>query len=101
MAMATIYRRRKWSRPREILINQLDHIGIFLMIAGSMMPVAVLVLPESGSRLIMSLWTAAFFGSLHTLGLMHGGRGSQSFTAVIYVGVGGGSPRRCVVPPSR
>mmetsp|Transcript_59216 Transcript_59216/g.80903 ORF Transcript_59216/g.80903 Transcript_59216/m.80903 type:complete len:126 (-) Transcript_59216:20-397(-) len=85
------WHRRKWrTREAEIFINHLDHIGIFLMIAGSMMPVAILALPQaSGWCLAAGVWTVALLGSLSTLGVIGGGRLGESMQTSLYVTMGG------------
>ena len=56
--ISALYHRRNWGEIGRLRMRRLDHSAIFLMIAGSYTPVAVLALPESsGSPLLWTMWT--------------------------------------------
>ena len=72
-------------------MNHLDHVGIFLMIAGSYVPAAMLALPQTGPLLGGTVWTAAVVGSLYTMGVF-GERGPPVLLLIIYILTGGSIP---------
>lgn len=53
--ISALYHRRNWGRRARAHMRRLDHSAIFLMIAGSYTPVAMLALPE-GDGLLRLLW---------------------------------------------
>jgi len=78
------------TRSCEIWANHCDHVGIFLMIAGSYMVPCALALPETGGFFATGLWSVALLGSLKTLNV--GGpfkRGGRKSLAIMYVSMGG------------
>lgn len=55
--ISALYHRRNWGERARLHMRRLDHSAIFLMIAGSYTPVAVLALPESsGTSLLWVMW---------------------------------------------
>lgn len=66
--VSTIYHRINWSPRQRLLWKKLDHAGIYLMIAGTFTPVAVLALSEESSlKLLVTIWTVALIGILQSL----------------------------------
>ena len=63
---STIYH---WSKQHQRLFWQkIDHIGIFILIAGTYTPVTLITLyPHSGLPLFIAVWSIAFFGFLFKL----------------------------------
>ncbi|MFI9246136.1 hemolysin III family protein [Streptomyces sp. NPDC053086] len=62
-ATSAIYHRGTWGPLGEALLRRLDHANIFLIIAGTCTPVAVLLLrPEQRSMLLWIVWTGALAG---------------------------------------
>lgn len=58
--VSAIYHRKNWDPEKRVLWKKLDHSGIFLMIAGTFTPVALLGLhPESGEKLLLMIWIVA------------------------------------------
>ncbi|MFF8293718.1 hemolysin III family protein [Streptomyces sp. NPDC016309] len=60
---SAIYHRGTWGPLGEALLRRLDHANIFLIIAGTCTPLAVLLLPvEQRSMLLWIVWTGALAG---------------------------------------
>jgi hemolysin III len=76
------------NRSSEILANNLDHVGIFIMIAASYMVPCFTLLSETGQYFAVGLWSFALLGSLQTLGLMGVSRGDRRTIAACYVAQG-------------
>lgn len=63
--VSATYHRGRWSERGRILMKRLDHSSIFLLIAGSYTPYAVLLLPTGQARLLLGLvWGGAVLGIL-------------------------------------
>lgn len=63
--VSATYHRGRWSERTRILMKRLDHSSIFLLIAGSYTPYAVLLLPTGQAELLMGLvWGGAVLGIL-------------------------------------
>jgi hemolysin III len=57
------YHRFNWSPKNKVLLKRLDHANIFLLIAGTYTPIAVLALPnEKALRLLMVIWVGTLLG---------------------------------------
>ncbi|MFF5955099.1 PAQR family membrane homeostasis protein TrhA [Streptomyces luteogriseus] len=62
-ATSAIYHRGTWGPLGEALLRRLDHANIFLIIAGTCTPLAVLLLPpDRRSVLLWIVWTGALAG---------------------------------------
>jgi hemolysin III len=62
-ATSAIYHRGTWGPVGEALLRRLDHANIFLIIAGTCTPLAVLLLPtDQRSVLLWIVWTGALAG---------------------------------------
>ncbi|HET7540865.1 MAG TPA: hemolysin III family protein [Polyangiaceae bacterium] len=62
---SAIYHRGRWSPRVRGVLRRLDHTNIFLVIAGTYTPLAVLLLPERSARsLLIAVWSGALFGLL-------------------------------------
>jgi hemolysin III len=62
---SAIYHRGTWSPRLEGVLKRLDHSNIFLIIAGTYTPFALLLLPEGQSRsLLLIAWAGAIGGVL-------------------------------------
>jgi hemolysin III len=60
---SALYHRLKWSPPARLRMKRLDHSMIFVLIAGSYTPFALLVLHGTWSSVILGLaWAGAVFG---------------------------------------
>ncbi|GAA4671330.1 PAQR family membrane homeostasis protein TrhA [Frondihabitans cladoniiphilus] len=61
--VSATYHRFTWSPRTKLLLKRLDHSNIFLLIAGTYTPIAVLTLPQPKSTILLVLvWTGAVFG---------------------------------------
>jgi hemolysin III len=85
-ATSALYHRVTWSPAARKRIRCLDHGMIFVLIAGTATPFAVLVLPPpAGTAILAVAWTAALGG----LGLqLAWGAASKWLTAVVCVALG-------------
>jgi hemolysin III len=62
---SAIYHRGNWSPAVERRLKRLDHANIFLLIAGSYTPFAVLALKDEARIAVLSaVWGTALFGAL-------------------------------------
>ena len=60
---SAVYHRGTWGPLGEALLRRLDHANIFLIIAGTCTPLAVLLLPsEERSALLWIVWVGAVAG---------------------------------------
>jgi hemolysin III len=60
---SALYHRGSWSPGVERQLKRLDHSNIFLIIAGTYTPFAVILLPEhGGTALLWIVWSAALGG---------------------------------------
>jgi len=61
--ISATYHRFPWSPRARLLLKRLDHSNIFLLIAGTYTPIAVIAMPPGkGTLLLVLVWTGAFFG---------------------------------------
>lgn len=62
---SAVYHRGRWSPRVQGVLRRLDHTNIFLIIAGTYTPLAVLLLPEQTARLLLIIvWSGALLGLL-------------------------------------
>jgi len=60
---SALYHRGHWSPAREKLLKRIDHSNIFLIIAGSYTPFAVLLLPHEQAKVLLAIvWGGALLG---------------------------------------
>ncbi|KQO84154.1 hemolysin III [Frigoribacterium sp. Leaf263] len=63
--ISATYHRFPWSPGAKRFLKRLDHANIFLLIAGTYTPIAVIALPPATSTLLLTLvWTGAGLGIL-------------------------------------
>jgi hemolysin III len=61
--VSALLHRGSWSPPVEGLLRRLDHANIYLIIAGTYTPFAVIALPDAEGRILLSIvWAGAFAG---------------------------------------
>jgi hemolysin III len=61
---SALYHRGRWTPQVKALLQRLDHANIFILIAGSYTPFAVLLLPaHQSSRLLTLVWAGALLGA--------------------------------------
>lgn len=62
---SAVYHRFNWGPKAKAVLKRIDHANIFLLIAGTYTPIAVLALPpEKGVLLLSLVWTGALIGIL-------------------------------------
>jgi hemolysin III len=60
---SALYHRLNWSPPARRVMKRLDHSMIFVFIAGTYTPIAVLTLPHNAAvAVLIAVWTGAVFG---------------------------------------
>jgi hemolysin III len=60
---SALYHRFNWEPKMRITLKRIDHANIFLLIAGSYTPMAMLALPSSkGLVLLIAVWIGAILG---------------------------------------
>lgn len=60
---SALYHRINWQPRTRMIFRRIDHANIFLLIAGSYTPIAVLALPPGKSVLLLTLvWAGALLG---------------------------------------
>ena len=83
---SALYHRFDWNSSEKKKFRKLDHIGIFLMIAGTFTPFCLLILPwSSGLILLILIWSIALFGILQVIFIPDLNR---ILRALIYIGMG-------------
>ncbi|NLA64872.1 MAG: hemolysin III family protein [Leucobacter sp.] len=61
--VSALYHRVNWKPATKQLFRRLDHANIFLLIAGTYTPIALLALPlDKGLILLVSVWSGALLG---------------------------------------
>lgn len=62
---SAVYHRGSWSPRVAAVLRRLDHTNIFLIIAGTYTPLAVILLPEATARTLLTIvWSGALAGLL-------------------------------------
>lgn len=60
---SALYHRINWSPKTRIILKRIDHANIFLLIAGTYTPIALLALPlDKGIILLIAVWAGALIG---------------------------------------
>jgi hemolysin III len=84
--VSAVYHRVNWSPAARARMRRLDHASIFVLIAGTYTPIAVLALPpDAGRSLLLAAWAAALLGILQSLLWI---RAPKAITALLAVAVG-------------
>jgi hemolysin III len=85
-SISAAYHRGSWSTAARTRMRQLDHAGIFILIAGTYTPVSALGIPGwEGTLLLWAAWIGATLGVLHSLFFANWFR---SLNIVLYVAFG-------------
>ncbi|QCB94379.1 PAQR family membrane homeostasis protein TrhA [Cellulomonas shaoxiangyii] len=72
---SAVYHRGTWTRRVAAVLRRLDHTNIFLIIAGTYTPLAVLLLPASTARMLLTVvWVGALVGVLARVFWLHAPR---------------------------
>jgi hemolysin III len=61
---SAVYHRGTWSPRVGGFLRRFDHSNIFLIIAGTYTPFALLLPPDQARRMLLIVWTGAFVGVL-------------------------------------
>ena len=62
---SALYHRRRWGARGRAVMRRLDHSMIFIFIAGTYTPIAVLTLPRTSAVAVLAVvWSGALFGVL-------------------------------------
>ena len=62
---SALYHRRSWGPRAHLVMKRLDHSMIFVFIAGTYTPLAVLTLPRNTAIVVLlAVWSGALFGVL-------------------------------------
>ncbi len=81
---SAVYHRPGWSLRTAKLLRKIDHANIYLVIAGTPTPLAVM-LDDGGPWLLITMWTAAALGILKTFLWPHAPR---QVSSALYVVIG-------------
>jgi hemolysin III len=83
---SALYHRVSWSRRMHQVMKRLDHSMIFVLIAGTYTPLAVLVLPRHTARVLLAVvWSGALLGIAARMLWLHSPRWLY---VPLYVGLG-------------
>jgi hemolysin III len=86
LGVSALYHRGDWQHNVRMRLRKLDHSMIFLLIAGTYTPFALLVLEGTLSTvLLIVVWTCALLGSLMELALAES---SKWIMAIVCIGLG-------------
>jgi hemolysin III len=84
--ISALYHRITWSTGARAIWRKLDHAGIYLMIAGTFTPVAMLGLSAASARnCLMTIWIVALAGIVQSIFFVNI---PKIFSAVLYLGAG-------------
>jgi len=80
---SALYHKFDWKKLTKKIMRKLDHIGIFIMIAGTATPFALLITPwPDGLILLVLIWCVALLGALQIIYLPNI---NNFFNVAIYV----------------
>jgi hemolysin III len=71
---SAVYHRGTWSPRMGAFMRRFDHSNIFLIIAGTYTPFALLLPPEQARRMLTIVWTGAIIGVLFRVFWSHAPR---------------------------
>ena len=84
--VSACYHTGTWSEPRRLLLRRWDHANIFVLIACSYTPFAVLMLAPGSARVLLAIvWAGALLGAAFQVFWVHAPRWLY---VPIYVGLG-------------
>lgn len=85
-AVSAIYHRVQWQERARAWMRRADHASIFILIAGTYTPVALLGLGgDDGRRLLITIWIGAAAGVLMSLFWV---RAPKALTAAVAIAIG-------------
>lgn len=83
---SALYHRPNWQPATRAWLRRIDHSAIYLLIAGTYTPVALLALPPAqGQKLLMIAWIGAALGIVKSLAWVHA---PKPVSAALYVLMG-------------
>lgn len=82
---SALYHRPNWSPRARTWMRRLDHAAIFVLIAGTGTPFALLLPPDDGRRLLLLVWGGAAVGVVRALVWI---TAPKALVAVLAVAVG-------------
>ena len=86
LGISTLYHRIHWQPKPRALMKRLDHSAIFIQIAGTFTPIAILALPDKDSLfLLVLIWSIALAGILQSIFWV---KAPKFVTAILYVVMG-------------
>jgi hemolysin III len=86
LGVSALYHRGDWQHSVRMKLRRLDHSMIFMLIAGTYTPFALLVLEGTVSTvLLVVVWTCAILGSVMELALAES---SKWIMAIVCIGLG-------------
>ncbi len=95
---STVFHAVQWSGRRRMWLNRLDHVAIFLLIAGTYTPLVFNSIdPPWRGRILLLVWSVALAGSLYKL-LSARIHGLINATIYLLLGWGGAMPVILGVP---
>lgn len=84
--ISALYHRITWSIGARAIWRKLDHAGIYLMIAGTFTPVAMLGLSAASARnCLMTIWVVALAGIIQSIFFVNI---PKIFSALLHLGAG-------------
>lgn len=84
--VSALYHRVTWTAPARAFMKRLDHSVIFLFIAGTTTPIAMLAMePAAAKKLMIAVWIGAAIGIVRAVAWPHA---PKWLTAATYVAVG-------------
>ncbi len=73
--VSAVYHRFHWQQRTRVLLKRLDHANIFLLIAGSYTPIALLTLPSPTDGILLAvIWGGALLGIAFRVFWLHAPR---------------------------
>ena len=85
LAASAFYHRGKWSERARALLRRIDHSAIFVLIAGTYTPFALLLGSRAGWILLAVVWAGALLGVLMSIAWV---KAPKPLVAVVCVALG-------------
>lgn len=82
---SALYHRPMWSHAMRNRLRAVDHLGVFLLIAGTYTPLAALQSPHAFTPGLIGMWAGAVAGMVHAMINLWGSRNARAF---VYVALG-------------
>lgn len=82
-AVSATYHRVTWTPSQRAWMRRADHASIFVLIAGTYTPIALLALPDGGLHMLALVWVGALVGVGQTLFWIHAPKAIPAIWAVL------------------